>query len=208
MYEQIEALKQAWTNRYVAVDADRPELRRFEGLTGTVKTVNMNGRALVQFDGHANIGWYDIELPFLTPLDAPLPKLSAEDKKAKAGGAATAGAAKPAAKVGGTAAATGSKPAAKPSGARPSVADMLKMAREQGAIKGGSSPTPVSANVAETAASATEAPVAKAPAAKPVPAKAAAEKSEAKGAKALPPMPAANDTAAKLAWCRAVDGKG
>ncbi len=28
--------------------------------TGVIKTVNMSGRALVEFDGHNNIGWYDI----------------------------------------------------------------------------------------------------------------------------------------------------
>jgi hypothetical protein len=74
VFDYIEKLKQQYTDRYVAVDDSRPELRRFAGLTGTVKTVNMNGRALVQFDGHNNVGWYDIDIDFLRVIDQPLPK--------------------------------------------------------------------------------------------------------------------------------------
>jgi hypothetical protein len=52
-----EALKQQWTDQYVEVSPDRPELKRFGGLVGRVVTVNQNGKALVDFqDG----GWYDI----------------------------------------------------------------------------------------------------------------------------------------------------
>ena len=82
-FEQIEKLKRQYTDKYVVVDESRPELRRFKGLTGTVKTVNMSGRALVQFDGNANIGWYDIDLGSLKIIDAPLPKPEAK-KEAKA----------------------------------------------------------------------------------------------------------------------------
>jgi hypothetical protein len=51
------ALKRAWTDQYVLVNADRPELKRFEGVVGRVITVNWNNRALIDFqDG----GWYDV----------------------------------------------------------------------------------------------------------------------------------------------------
>ena len=71
VFENIEKLKQDYTDKYVVVDASRPELRRFRHLTGVVKTVNMNGRALVEFNGNENIGWYDIELDFLKVVDKP-----------------------------------------------------------------------------------------------------------------------------------------
>lgn len=74
VFEHIEKLKQEFTDKFVVVDEGRPELRRFNGLTGTVKTVNMNGRALVEFDGHENIGWYDIEIDYLKVIDQPLAK--------------------------------------------------------------------------------------------------------------------------------------
>lgn len=44
VFEQIEKLKRDFTDKYVVVDSDRPELRRFQAMTGVVKTVNMNGR--------------------------------------------------------------------------------------------------------------------------------------------------------------------
>jgi hypothetical protein len=63
-----EALKQEWTDQYVEVNPDRPELRRFVGIVGRVVTVNWNNKALVDFqDG----GWYDItaSTEFLRKLD-------------------------------------------------------------------------------------------------------------------------------------------
>jgi hypothetical protein len=52
-----EALKREWTDQYVEINPDRPELKRFAGIVGRVVTVNWNGKALVDFqDG----GWYDI----------------------------------------------------------------------------------------------------------------------------------------------------
>ena len=52
-----EALKREWTDQYVEVNAERPELKRFAGIVGRVVTVNCNNKALVDFqDG----GWYDI----------------------------------------------------------------------------------------------------------------------------------------------------
>ena len=74
VFEHIENLKQQFTDKYVVVDEARPELRRFKGMTGLIKTVNMNGRALVEFDAHGNIGWYDIEIDYLKLIDKPLPK--------------------------------------------------------------------------------------------------------------------------------------
>ena len=46
-------LQREYTDKFVVADASRPELTRFRGLTGVVKTVNMSGRALVEFDGRA-----------------------------------------------------------------------------------------------------------------------------------------------------------
>ncbi len=78
-FEHVEKLKREYTDKYVVVDDERPELRRFKDMTGTVKTVNMKGRALVEFDGHNNRGWYDIDIDFLKVIDEPLPK--EEEKK-------------------------------------------------------------------------------------------------------------------------------
>lgn len=51
------ALKRAWTDKYVLVKADQPELKRFDGIVGRVVTVNWNNKAVIDFqDG----GWYDI----------------------------------------------------------------------------------------------------------------------------------------------------
>lgn len=163
VFEQIEKLKRQYTDKYVIVDDSLPELRRFKGLTGTVKTVNMSGRALVEFDGLNNIGWYDIELDCLKVIDQPLPK--AEEKPAKqadkpAKAEAPAKAAKPAA------APAEKKPAA--SGPKMSVAEMLAAARAKG---GGAAAPAAKADTpkAAPAAPAKEkpAPAAKAPAATP-----------------------------------------
>lgn len=76
--DEVEKLKQHYTGQYVVVDAQRPELARFQHMTGQIKTVNMSGRALVQFDGENNRGWYDIDLAFLKIVDKPAPKPAAE----------------------------------------------------------------------------------------------------------------------------------
>lgn len=78
--EQIEKLKAEYTDRYVVVDPSRPELARFRKYVGRVKTVNMNGRALVQFDGDNHVGWYDIELDFLKVVEPPT-RTAAEPKE-------------------------------------------------------------------------------------------------------------------------------
>jgi hypothetical protein len=52
-----EALLREWTDQFVTVNPDRPELKRFAGIIGRVVTVNWNNKALIDFqDG----GWYDI----------------------------------------------------------------------------------------------------------------------------------------------------
>jgi hypothetical protein len=64
-----EELKREWTDQFVLVNPQRPELKRFEGIVGRVVTVNWNNRALIDFqDG----GWYDIaaSTDYLTKLDA------------------------------------------------------------------------------------------------------------------------------------------
>jgi hypothetical protein len=83
VFEDIEKLKHDYTDKYVVVDEQRPELRRFRGLTGLVKTVNMSGRALVQFDGRNNVGWYDIAPEFLTIVPPPPPKEETKPGKKK-----------------------------------------------------------------------------------------------------------------------------
>jgi hypothetical protein len=55
--EQNLDLKRQWTDKFVLVKADQPELQRFDGIIGRVITVNWNNKAVVDFqDG----GWYDI----------------------------------------------------------------------------------------------------------------------------------------------------
>lgn len=96
--EKAERLKKELTDKWVVV-ANAPELKRFANLTGKVKTVNMNCRALVEFDGAVDIGWYDIDTSYLTVVDGPKPKKAESHGEAKpAAKAATAPAvAKPAA---------------------------------------------------------------------------------------------------------------
>jgi hypothetical protein len=61
-----DGLKREWTDQFVEVSPDRPELRRFQGIVGRVITINHNNKALVDFqDG----GWYDITLDYLRKLD-------------------------------------------------------------------------------------------------------------------------------------------
>ena len=120
VFQQIEKLKREYTDKYVLVDESRPELRRFAGMTGTVKTVNMSGRALVEFDAYNNIGWYDIDVAYLKVVDQPLPK--PEEKPAK-----KAEKAAPAAKAEKPAAAAPAAKAAAPAGK--SMADILAAAR-------------------------------------------------------------------------------
>jgi hypothetical protein len=127
--EQIEQIKRDYTDKYVVVDATRPELARFRDVVGRVKTVNMNGRALVEFDGyHLNVGWYDIAPEFLKVVDKPAPKAPKPEVKKAAPKAA------PAKKPAGEAASSGLSPSkaaagAPPKAGKPSVAEILAAAR-------------------------------------------------------------------------------
>lgn len=72
---RTEQLKREWTDQYVMVNADLPELKRFQGIVGRVITVNFNNKALVDFsDG----GWYDI-----TPAPEYLTKVNPAEGKTK-----------------------------------------------------------------------------------------------------------------------------
>jgi hypothetical protein len=139
--EKIEQMKRDFTDKYVLVDGALPELARFRDVVGRVKTVNMNGRALVEFDEyHLNIGWFDIAPEYLKVVDKPPPK----EKKVEAKKPATKADAKPAA-------AKPAAPAAK--GGKQSVAEMLAAARSGGAAKaGGAAPAPAKAKEAPAAA--------------------------------------------------------
>jgi hypothetical protein len=159
--EHIEKKKREYTDKYVVVDASQPELARFKDIVGQVKTVNMSGRALVEFmDYHLNIGWYDIDPDYLKVVDKPPPKV---EKPAAKKPAAKAEAAPAAAKT-----PAKEKPQAAPAKAtgKPSVADILAAAR------GGKAAAPKPAG--EAASAAGTAPAKAAP--PPAPAKPAAAK--------------------------------
>ncbi len=129
-----EKLKEKLTDKFVLVDASVPELKRFANWTGKVKTVNMNCRALVEFDGPVDISWYDIDPAYLTVVDAPINRAvpAAKAPAAKAASPATP-AAKPPAPAGKSpldairAQQAAAKPAAAPiAGAKPSPLDMIR----------------------------------------------------------------------------------
>ncbi len=172
--ERAEQLKREWTDKFVVVHPDVPQLRRFQHLTGTVKTVNMNGRALVQFDGPEDISWYDIDPDHLRIVDAPIKKKKAEHAPpaekpaAKAAPAKTAG--KSPLQLAREQASGGGKPAAAPAGKKLSP---LELARQQAAAANTDSETP-------------------APAEKP-----AAPKPAATGGKKLSPLELARQQGAK-----------
>jgi hypothetical protein len=162
MFEQIEKLKRELTDKYVVVDDQRPELARFSGHTGQVKTVNMSGRALVEFGAWNNIGWYDIDVSYLTVVPKPDPaaaktehakpaakpaaaKPAAGEKKASAAELARAGgAAKPAAPAGAKKSSTAdilaAARAAKAGGAAPAAAPAAKAAAKPAAAPAGAEP--------------------------------------------------------------------
>jgi hypothetical protein len=63
-----DELTREWTDQYVTVKPECPELQRFAGIVGRVVAVNWNGKALIDFqDG----GWYDISASgeYLTRVD-------------------------------------------------------------------------------------------------------------------------------------------
>lgn len=198
--ESVEALKQQYTDKYVVVDPHRPELARFEHYVGQVKTVNMSGRALVEFlDYHLNIGWFDIDLSALKVVDKPTAesKAQAEAKRAPA-----AAAAKPAAADAGGKklsplemarmqdkgkAAGGAAPAAKPASGKASTADILAAAR------GGAKPAAAAATPAAPKAE------------KPKPAPAAEKPAAAAGGKIRPVDKSGMTIDQMIAYCREHD---
>ena len=206
MFDVVERLKTEWTDRYVVVDSLAPELARFARATGLVKTVNMNGRCLVEFDQYNNIGWYDIDPSFLKIVPKPLPK-PVEPKAAK-----TDAPPKPAptSKAATPAATSGVK--------KPSVAEILAKAR---AGKAAASESPDSQSAATVIASPAEsiapaAVVAPPPIASPPPPAsplpttsplppASPATTALKQTVASGPMP--TTTAEKIAWCRVHDAQ-
>jgi len=199
MFDVIERLKSEWTDKYVVIASHAPELARFAKTTGQVRTVNMNGRCLVEFDQFNNIGWYDIDPSALKIVPKPLPK-PPEEKPAKA-----AAAPKPAAE----------KPAAKPAAAgKPSTADILAAARaKSGGPAAPAKPATAKPSTADilSAARAKKAPAEAAPVAEPAveeaaPAPEPTVAPKAKKAAAGGALP--TTTADKIAWCRANDAKG
>jgi hypothetical protein len=67
-FTHIEELQREWTDQFVSVNPEHPELKRFDGIVGRVVTVNYSGKAVIDFqDG----GWYDITAStrFLNKLD-------------------------------------------------------------------------------------------------------------------------------------------
>lgn len=83
--QRAEELKREWTDKCVTVRTGVPELRRFEGRSGRVKTVNMNCRLLVQFDAPADISWYDIDPEFLIVIAETSDHSATEPAAAKPG---------------------------------------------------------------------------------------------------------------------------
>jgi hypothetical protein len=185
--ERAERLKELLTDKFVVVDDKVPELRRFQNWTGKVRTVNMNCRALVEFDGPVDIGWYDIDPDFLKVVDAPVKKEVAH-APAKEAKPAAAAAPKPAAAPAGkspldairaqqAAKAGGTAPAAAPTaGAKPSPLDMIRKQQAAKAAAAGAPaapPAPEASAAAPTEAAAPAVPEPKP--AKPAPAPAPAD---------------------------------
>ena len=202
MFEVIERLKAEWTDKFVVIDSPAPELARFAATTGIVKTVNMNGRCLVEFDQFNNIGWYDIDPAYLKVVPKPLPKPAAESKPKPAKAAAAKEAPAKAAP----------KPAPKPAtGGKPSTADILAAARG----KAGGAAAAKPAGKLSTADILAAARAKKAAAAESVPAEApVAEPAPQPEPVVEPPAPAKvkaaagslpTTTAEKIAGCRAND---
>ena len=70
--ERIEKLKQEYAGQYVVIDTECAELARLKDIVGRVRTVNFNGRVLVEFDG-PDRAWYDLELDDLKVVDKSQP---------------------------------------------------------------------------------------------------------------------------------------
>ena len=75
--EGPERLKREWTGRRVRVRPGFPTLARFAGRTGVVRTVNMSGRPLVEFENTPDVTWYDLELAGLEVVGDDVQKAGA-----------------------------------------------------------------------------------------------------------------------------------
>ena len=191
MFDVIDQLKSEWTDKYVVVNSRAPELARFASTTGQVKTVNMNGQCLVEFDQYNNIGWYDIDPSALKIVPKPEPKpkdskpakkptaqkkVSSQKKPQSSGRPSTADI---------LAAARGKK-SAKPSG-RPSTSEILAAARQESSVSQDSPPPPKEEPIEQPKASS--------------PSVEEAKVTEINSNEALP-----TTTAEKITWCRSHDG--
>ena len=112
--QRIANLRLEYSDRYVVVEGDRPELARFRGKVGRVRTINCNGRAVVQFEG-ADRSWYDLDLDYLKIVDAPK----------------TPGEAKPAGTAASTGRASSEAAKAKSDFYRPSALEIAREAKER-----------------------------------------------------------------------------
>ena len=235
VFEHIENLKRIYTDQLVIVDDNRTELGRFQGLTGTVKTVNMSGRALVEFDGYNNIGWYDIDVDFLKLVDEPVHETETVSTHVPPAESTKPAAEVPAETTTPAAEAPAEKPApAKADTGNMSVADMLASARASAAgeeAPAAEAPAAVDAEnmsvadmlaAARASAAGEETPTAEAPAteapaeeqAAEEPQEAAAEDTPAEEPATAPAGDTGNAQALKetddvdgmLDYCRKVDG--
>jgi hypothetical protein len=140
VFERIETLKREYTDKYVVVDESRPELARFKGQVGLVKTVNMSGRALIEFQDYiANIGWYDIDLDFVKVV--PKPEAAPPTTEAKPA-AKKAAPAKPAPTKPAAAAPASELPVEKKPATAEKKLSPIELARMQGAMKREGIPAP------------------------------------------------------------------
>lgn len=70
--ERVEKLRLEYSDQYVVAEGDLPQLAQLKGKVGRVWTINVNGRALVEFE--SDRGRYDLELDYLKVVDKPKPK--------------------------------------------------------------------------------------------------------------------------------------
>lgn len=195
VFEHIEKLKREYTDKYVVVDESRPELARFKGYTGQVKTVNMSGRALVQFlDYHNNIAWYDIDLSFLRVVDKPAPP--AAEKKGREHAAPARGAAAAAKPAAAEKVEAAPSAESKPAAGKKTTAEILAAAR---AGKAAAAPQPTTPT--EPAAAG------QAPAPAPSPAEAAGQKRKLSTAEILAAARGKAASPAGAAGARAAAGQ-
>ncbi|HEV3416208.1 MAG TPA: hypothetical protein VG056_05330 [Pirellulales bacterium] len=187
VFERIETLKREYTDKYVVVDESRPELARFKGQVGVVKTVNMSGRALIEFQDYiANIGWYDIDLDFVKVV--PKPEAAAPTTEAKPA-AKKAAPAKPAPTKPAATAPAAVQPVEKEPAAGEKKLSPIELARMQGAAKRaeGAAPAKPKPAVAEVGKSAATPAVGKKPSTAEI--LAAARTKKAAAVSELPEMP-------------------